>query len=354
MNVETIIDWLTDHNTCFLIGAGCSFCAKKPLMGQLTEEVIKKLTPKGKVIIDELHGPDTGSDPTIEDVTNHLLRLQSLAGQRKDQKIENWNLSEIDNEIQLIQKNIVKVIGSNWESSEYHMSFLERLIQNKRSVRDIFMLNYDTVFEASIEELKFPYLDGFRGTENAHFDPLSYSDQNTGRYFNLYKLHGSINWIRTPDDTVRRRPLLNIKDTDVRHVIYPAEQKYIQTEYGVFEWLLRLFRERLKKNLANNYLVVLGYSFSDEHINRAIEDGMLYPGSNLTVFAFLGDSVSEKRKQNLREMAAKCDNRFNVFLGQTEYIGTALDKAECESFMKMIDLSRFENIIELLTGKKHG
>ncbi len=51
-------------------------------------------------------------------------------------------------------------------------------------------------------------------------------------------------------------------------------------------------------------------------------------------------------------MANRCDDRFNVFVGKDEYIGTGLNKKECEEFMKDTDLSRFENIVDLLTGNK--
>ena len=353
MDKDTITEWLTDDNTCFLIGAGCSHCAGKPLMAELTEKVVEKLTPKGKQMIDILNGPDADSKPTIEDVTNQLLRLQYVAAQRKDKKIDGWDLSKIEEEIQLIQKSIVEVIGTNWKSNDKHKIFLERLIQNSKSVRDIFLLNYDTVIEASIEDLKLPYVDGFRGTENAYFDAKSYDDKNMEKRFNIYKLHGSINWVRASDEIVRRKPLSTITDEEYRHVIYPAEQKYVQTQYGVYEVLQKLFRDRLKKDMPNNRLVVLGYSFSDDHITTAIEDGILSPGSNLTVFAFIGGNVSEARKEILKSMAEKCDNRFNVFVGQSEYIGTGLNKEECETNMKTIDFSRFENIVDFLAGHKH-
>ena len=37
---EQISEWLTGNDTCFLLGAGCSMCAGKPLIGKLTENVL--------------------------------------------------------------------------------------------------------------------------------------------------------------------------------------------------------------------------------------------------------------------------------------------------------------------------
>lgn len=37
---EQIAEWLTGADTCFLLGAGCSVCAGKPMIGELTENVL--------------------------------------------------------------------------------------------------------------------------------------------------------------------------------------------------------------------------------------------------------------------------------------------------------------------------
>ncbi|MFA5935066.1 MAG: SIR2 family protein [Candidatus Paceibacterota bacterium] len=352
MDKNTIIEWLTDKNTSFLIGAGCSKCAGKPLMSELTTKVVEKLSVDGKKIIKELIGVDGQSDPTVEDLTNQLLQLQRATQQRKTSVIDGWNLDKINEEIILIQKSVVEIIGQEWTSNQHHKDFLHRLSQNSKTPRDLFLLNYDTLIEASLEDLKLSYTDGFRGAENAFFDPSVYSVDDNKKHFNIYKLHGSINWTRQIDDTVRRKPSSAISETDTRNVIYPAEQKYVQTQYGVYEILLRLFRDRLKNDRPNNRLVVLGYSFSDEHINVAIEDGILSSGSNLTVYAFVGKSISEARKKQLKEMADRCDNRFNVFVAKDEYIG-GLNQEECLKVIKELDYSRFENIVGLLTSKDH-
>jgi hypothetical protein len=352
MDKSTITEWLTDNNTCFLIGAGCSKCAGKPLMAELTSKVVERLSDDGKKIIEELKGLDGITEPTIEDLTNQLLQLQRASQQRKTSTIEGWDLDKINKEILLIQNSVVDVIGPTWESNQFHKDFLRRLSQNNKYPRDLFLLNYDTLIEASIEDLRLSYADGFRGSENAFFDPSVYSIVDSKKDFNIYKLHGSINWIRQSDDIVRRKSSSTISTEDTRNVIYPAEQKYIQTQYGVYEILLRLFRDRLKKELPNNRLVVLGYSFSDEHINIAIEDGILAPGSNLTVYAFVGGSINQTRKDKLKEMSDRCDNRFNVFISTNEYIGS-LNPEECLKMIKDCDYSRFENITKLLTGKSH-
>ena len=38
---ETVTQWLTGADTCFLLGAGCSRCAGKPLIDELTKYVMQ-------------------------------------------------------------------------------------------------------------------------------------------------------------------------------------------------------------------------------------------------------------------------------------------------------------------------
>lgn len=43
---EQITEWLTGTDTCFLIGAGCSACANKPLIRKLTDNVLNGIDQK--------------------------------------------------------------------------------------------------------------------------------------------------------------------------------------------------------------------------------------------------------------------------------------------------------------------
>jgi len=350
MPIKTIVDWIMDTNTCFLLGAGCSKCAGKPLIGELTEKVKESLSKPAKAILRDLCG-SYGRPATIEDLINHLLQLHKLLSSRKNQEHETWTPKTIEDEITLIQTAIVKTIGTEWVSNDVHKNFLLRLTdQRDRKTCDIFCLNYDTIIEASLEELKIPYTDGFRGAENAYFDPSLYDFIPINvPYFRLFKLHGSINWIRDNDETVRRRPAAQIADHR-RAVVYPAEQKYVQTQYGIYETLLSYFRNRLREDRPNNKLVVIGYSFSDEHINVAIEDSIIANGSNLTVYAFVGPEENiEAQEKRLKEMAERCDDRFNVFVGQHAYISSSIEPDEWEK-IKGLDLWKFENLVDLIVG----
>ena len=179
-------------------------------------------------------------------------------------------------------------------------------------MRDIFSLNYDTILEASLDDLRVPYADGFRGANRAWFDDEIFDEKHTVAY-RLFKLHGSVNWIRGADGHIRR---VSHRTDDEPAVVYPSEQKYIQTQYGVYETLMGRCRGRLRSERMNNYLVVLGYSFNDEHINEAICDSVNVRGNNLTVVSFVGpEDNTDAQDERLRALEARCDSRFNAFVG---------------------------------------
>ena len=122
-------------------------------------------------------------------------------------------------------------VADNWQSSGHHERFLRRLRgPRERRSRDIFSLNYDTLLEASLDELRLPYIDGFRGTNRAWFDAETFDEDPSGTAYRIFKLHGSINWTRDASGHVRRG-----RNANEPVVVYPSEQKYLQTQYGVYE-----------------------------------------------------------------------------------------------------------------------
>ena len=350
MSVQSIVEWIMDQNTCFLMGAGCSLCAGKPNIDCLTDAVRENLSQPGQDLLSNLKGT-VGRSANIEDLINYLLRMRQLSDSRIT-PLENelWSTKNIEAELSGIQKQVVQSVGKDWTPSLQHQRFLTRLASSPaRKPIDIFSLNYDTVLEASLESLKFWYTDGFMGSENAYFEPrLFEKPSDLFPIFRIYKLHGSVNWVRDDDETVRRRHGGSLGDTP-RTVIYPAEQKYIQTQYGIYEVIMRCFRDRLRESDKNNKLVVIGYSFRDEHINMAIEDSIRTAGSNLTVYAFVGpEKDTNAQKNRFETMAINCDHRLNI-IGDQFHVGPALDGADLEEIAKM-ELWRFENLVALLTG----
>ena len=350
---EQITEWLTGNDTCFLIGAGCSACAGKPLIGGLTENV---LDGADKKILDQFNSLKPAGDrsPTIEDLINYLVRYRDILTTITTVDNHSLSVEEIDTWLRNIKRGIVREVADDWQPSTYHERFLKRLRgARERGPRDIFSLNYDTLLEASLDSLRLPYVDGFRGTNRAWFDAETFDEAGAGIAYRVYKLHGSINWTRDADGHVRRGRNANEDAADEPVVVYPSEQKYLQTQYGVYESLIGRFRNRLRNARVNNHLIVLGYSFNDEHINEAICDAINAPQSNLTVIAFVGPEEDRKKQdQRLQILSERCDDRFNAFVGDDDngsFIGHALDT---ESSLSVLEakLWRFENLVDFIAG----
>ena len=348
---ERVLQWLTGSDTCFLIGAGCSRCAGKPLIGELTTKVLAKLDASIKTEFDGLTGTGT-RPPTIEDLINYLVRYQSILRTVKDADKHKLKPDWIIEALQAIKKEIVNHIADAWVDSPVHARFLQRVANRwSKAGRDIFTLNYDTVIEATLDKLRYDYVDGFRGTRRAWFDPTLFEEPSACvPNFRIHKLHGSVNWLREGTGHVRRAVVTTADDITDTVVVYPSEQKYLQTQFGVYETLIGRFRSRLRAPNVNNCLVTLGYSFNDEHVNEAIIDAINATASNLTVIAFVGpDSKAAEQKEQLAAIEARCDNRFNAYVGDSFHVGNALDESESKVLLAA-QLWKFEGLVDYIAG----
>ena len=347
---EQITEWLTGEDTCFLLGAGCGVCAGKKIMDELTKSVLNSMGSNKKLValFKRLKPASNRSSATIEDLISYLIGSRELHGRiTKVDNHDDISIDDIDAWLADIKCQIVTEIADDWESSRYHERFLRRLRrQTRRGPRDIFSLNYDTLLEASLDKLRISYADGFRGTNRAWFDPDSFDDKSV--CYRLFKLHGSINWTQDNEGHVRRGCNADKNATGKSVIVYPSEQKYLQTQYGVYETLIAYFRNRLRSKRVNNYLVVLGYSFKDDHINKAITDAIASHGSNLTVIAFVGPDKKQMSQVTCMEtLASQCDSRFNAFIGndtEGRFVGCALDQASAKAVLNA-ELWKFENLV---------
>lgn len=329
-------------------------CAGKPLIGKLTENVLKDTDQK---LIEHFGALKAAGDrpATIEDLINYLVRYRQILDTITSAASHSLSVDEIDIWLTDIKKKIVSEVADDWEAGSYHERFLERLRGPRdRGARDIFSLNYDTLLEASLDSLRLPYVDGFRGTNRGWFDAETFNEAGAGIAYRIFKLHGSINWTRDARGNVRRGRNANEDAADEPIVVYPSEQKYLQTQYGVYETLIGRFRNRLRITGVNNCLIVLGYSFNDEHINEAICDAVNANSSNLTVIAFVGpEGDRDKQDERLTSFSERCDSRFNAFVGDDQtgtFIGHALDVGAAMDVLKA-QLWKFENLVDFIAGE---
>lgn len=188
------------------------------------------------------------------------------------------------------------------------MSFASRT--GVRDRLNIFTTNYDRLVEAGAELAGLHLLDRFLGKLmpifrssrlelDMHYNPPGIRGEpryleGVARYT---KLHGSVDWVQTDRD-IRRiglpfgaasvEPYMQAPGlggaTAHELMIYPNAAKDRETtDYPYVE----LFRDLAAAVCRpNGTLVIYGYSFGDEHINRVIRDMLTIPSTHLVVISY--------------------------------------------------------------------
>lgn len=217
------------------------------------------------------------------------------------------------------EKNIVN--ASNSKAAKYLLNFMVSFASRSgtRERLNIFTTNYDRIVEFGAELAGIRLLDRFVGSINPifrssrleidmHYNPPGIRGEP--RYLegvvHFAKLHGSLDWVYQ-NGNVRRisvpfgaetvEPYFTLLDGEKPSarslMIYPNASKDRETsEYPYVE----LFRDLAAAICRPNSTVVLyGYGFGDEHVNRAIQDMLTIPSSHLVVISYSDEGDRVKR-----------------------------------------------------------
>jgi hypothetical protein len=274
-------------------------------------------------------------DGNIEDqirVANDLLQglevytsTDAFGAKKLKKKIAKFNkeidsgLLEFVKQILETEKNIVK--ASNSDAAKYLLNFMVSFASRSgtRERLNIFTTNYDRTVEFGAELAGIRLLDRFVGSVNPifrssrleidmHYNPPGIRGEP--RYLegvvHFAKLHGSLDWVYQ-NGNVRRISvpigaenvesyftLLDEDNPSARSLmIYPNSSKDRETsEYPYVE----LFRDLASAICRpNSTLVLYGYGFGDEHVNRAIQDMLTIPSSHLVVISYSDEGNRIKR-----------------------------------------------------------
>ncbi|WP_138431924.1 SIR2 family NAD-dependent protein deacylase [Fodinibius saliphilus] len=242
-------------------------------------------------------------NPNIEDILSQIRALKQVVGTGKVRSFELEDLEALDSDIcSLISEYVFKELPT--KDSPYHnLAVWMRSIPRDKAVH-LFTTNYDLLIEQALEESSCPYFDGFIGSRKAFFDIRTVEEESllNARWSRLWKIHGSINWKLNQDGEVIRSTDI---DEDDNHLIYPSHLKYNQSRKMPYLAMLDRLKDFFNKQGA--ILCICGYSFSDDHINDIIVQGLQSNPTSM-VFAFLYEELSSERYEDARKCAQRTPN----------------------------------------------
>lgn len=327
----------------FLIGAGCSTSIRIandtggsapliPDVAGLTAIVIKNLESVGaykitletilKRITDLNTRPSkTGNENSlainIEQILSYVRTLREIVGSTSHDGLSLKALEDFEAEICSSITKVVEAELPHHETPFHNLATWINSIRREYSV-EIFTPNYDLLLERALESRKVPYFDGFVGSDRTFFDQISIEADNLPvRWARLWKIHGSINWWRTKEGNIERRRH-NSEKTEGRdrQMIYPSHLKYDQSRRLPYLTMLDKLRSFLGKG--QSVLVSCGYSFSDQHLNEVILQGL---NSNPMAICFGLLYGDRKSYPTAVDSARKCAN-LSILAADGGILGT--------------------------------
>jgi NAD-dependent SIR2 family protein deacetylase len=303
---------LSSSNLSFLLGAGCSansIPTMRAMWDNNSDDVLNNVSKEIKQYANE-----QGNFEKLLEV----LIAQKFYLERTNQYTEN-----IQDSITQIKEIIFKSCNVSMEtdnfdiSIETYKSFYKKIMyrENSLSKVNIFTTNYDLLNEMAMDDLGIIYCNGFSGNINRYFNPMTFnyayaesiglSDKKyhaLDKYVYLYKLHGSINWVEDID-TEKMFQIKEIQNPDKSQetiMIYPTPTKQNSSFSSPYSDLFREFHKKVL--IQDNALVVIGYSFADEHINNIIYQALAtIPKFRLIIFAYgdIGENSEIQKIINL-------------------------------------------------------
>lgn len=265
----------------FLMGAGASAPAI-PTLGMLKNE------------LDSNNSNENVNK--IEDMNEELLKRVSSVSQELIATLDD------DNNIQTEHHKMVR------KNLEIYIDFIRAVVKilEKSNSREspksinIFTTNYDLFIERAIDDISFEshivFNDGTRGyfrkiLDDSNFNRMESYKGITDNYINeipsitLIKPHGSVNWKMIDGDLIQVMPCV-LKTNEM--IVVPPDHHESEHTFlnNHFHDMLRVFQLELDK--PQSILMVIGFSFGDDHIARMVRRALDNP--ELLVICFCHSS----------------------------------------------------------------
>ena len=181
------------------------------------------------------------------------IRLMDLAGN---------NFENIKKFHKLIRKQLNEWVGlRSYDDANYYQSFIS-LSSDVANLMKIFTLNYDLCFENIVGKDKNIEIGFTKETNEWHQSNFENID---GKHYNLYKLHGSVDWYLS-----QNRLFKSQKIESEPELIFGIQHKMTSVDpYFYYSSILRnsCFNEA-------KIITVIGYSYADDYVNIILSQAL--------------------------------------------------------------------------------
>lgn len=318
---ENLHDALNAKNLAFLFGSGCS-----SLVVDDSQRGIDTMAPMAKEFLKAAPGFDDdrfpsaaerealtkhlGFDLTAGEFASNLERLMEVlySFQFVLKRSANEEMAKGKEAVEALIRKVTAFVTQKCSEApfskgdpaivELYQAFYRKLVYRDRTLPRpwIFTTNYDLLSETALDRLGMPYCNGFSGTIERRFNPTTYRyalaeqlDLTSRKwaavdsFIYLCKLHGSINWIEEGGSLFPIREVSAVTASEgSRVMIYPTPMKQNASFGSPYSDLFREFQGRIVRD--QSVLFVVGYSFSDEHVNNLIFQALTIPTFRLVAF----------------------------------------------------------------------
>lgn len=319
---EKLREFFNLKNVNFLFGSGTSNGAV-PTMSELYKRL--HFTDEEKEIKNEFRCIKRQVGENLEKCLSVMYAARAYyegirSKVEKDQEVIDYNKTLYDQLIEKVEGHIFKEINIEFDSEEamqvlsWYKTFYQKLaLRSKDNSRiRVFTTNNDLFNETALDALNIHYINGFGGGMRKFFNPALFNytwskrmDTSMDKYepaedmVYLYKIHGSVNWEET--ETLENN---YFEIEEVGHskkkgknpvLIYPTPTKQDKSLGSPYVDLFREFQHKLLE--PHSVLFVIGYSFSDRHVNEIIYRALSTNSTlNVMIFGKKPDESQHKEK----------------------------------------------------------
>ncbi|WP_369926568.1 SIR2 family anti-phage-associated protein [Xanthomonas sp. NCPPB 2632] len=343
------------ENVGMLLGAGASVSAGGKVVKDLWDAFVEEYAKSAEWLADEglVSAEDADikgtSTPNIEQLADRLGIALAEWARVKDDKLDAGNAVKADLHRAVVKAAIlseawwesVSGVGYDDDGLRDHRTILQKMTAARQPGQAspwIFTTNYDLAIEWAAESIGMSVSNGFIGTHARRFSPQSFdlgfrNTQARGEarfgVYNVYlaKLHGSLTWREHDDGFYEEqaagawhgiKAFLENDEEELGALVLPSAAKYMQTIGFVLGELLRRFAEFLAR--PQSCLVIVGYGFGDEHINRLLSSALLNPTLQLVIYLpeFVGLDAQEDLPVAVRRLLSLDSPRVTIVGGGAE------------------------------------